>query len=111
MSYITVPAEKIIKCCEAFIAQSDFNMAYNAAEMLKRYANQRISIFSKQTRGYQGAFDYLENTDDFANGLKWSAKFWKSENREAVERLLILAKHGDPVIISDEHAFILEWGN
>ena len=34
---------------------------------------------------------------------------YTSDNEEAANNLLKLAKHGDPVIISDKHAFILDW--
>jgi hypothetical protein len=109
MSYISVPAEKVIKCCEAFIIKSDANKLKRIDEIIGELAKTRGWNF--KPLGVAKAREMLENNN---GGMGYQIRFdvalyVKSEKREMVERLLLLAKNGDPVMVSDKHAFIFEY--
>lgn len=111
MSHITVSAEKVMKCCEAFIRISDARKAARIEDIISELA--KVKGWNFKPYGIEKAKLMLESNDA---SLRYQipydiAKHVKSEKREIAEKLLILAKHGDPIIISYDHAFILEWGN
>ena len=109
MSYITVSAEKVIKCCENFLDNAAEKRKERLEEIINKYANTRLWNFKKM--GYEIAYDRLVNGEarmDYQ--VPFDIKLnCTSDKEEAAHNLLKLAKHGDPVIISDEHAFILDW--
>ena len=109
MSYITVSAEKVIKCCENFLDNAAEKRKARLEEIINKYANTRLWNFKKI--GYEIAYDRLIKGEA---GMGYQVPFdinltYTSDNEEATNNLLKLAKHGDPVIISDKHAFILDW--
>lgn len=109
MSHITVSAEKIIKCCENFLDHSAEKRKERLEEIINNYANIRLWNFRKM--GYEMAYDRLIKGEA---GMDYQIPFdiklnYVSNKEQAAYNLLKLAKHGDPVIISDEHAFILDW--
>ena len=108
MSYITVSAEKVIKCCENYFIKMENNKAHDAANIIRKYAEKKTYIFFGKPWGYQNAYEYLESGKDFET-LHYAACFWKGEYYEKIERLYTLAKHGDPVMVSDDVAFILTY--
>ena len=108
MSYITVPAEKVIKCCQNWILYDNIRDCQNAAVILAKKAREKKYIFFGEKIGYQAAFDYYMNSDDFTT-LKFHACFYNTEINDSIENLLTLAQNGDPVMVTDKHAFIFRF--
>ena len=111
MSHITVSAEKVIKCCETFLDHAAEKRKERLDKIINKYANIRLWNFRKM--GYEMAYDRLIKGEA---GMDYQMEFdiklnYVSNKEQAAHNLLKLAKHGDPVIISDKHAFILDWGN
>lgn len=109
MSYITVPAEKVIKCCENWIIYDDIRNCQNAAIMMAKESKKKRFIFWGSEIGYQKAWDNLMNPDEFGPSLRFASCFWDTKYNDIVNNLLTLAKHGDPVMLTDKHAFILNF--
>ena len=109
MSYITVSAEKLIKCCENFILSRSIRRCRKAAVVLKKKAAQKQFWFFGKPIGYKKAYEWYCNTETNFSTVKYWACFWEDEKDEYAENLLTLAKHGDPVMLSDKHAFILNY--
>lgn len=110
MSYITVPAEKVIICCENVIKQAHINRLKRLEEIINSLANYRM-LWVFPAMGKKKAEETLNNGDA---GIRWQIPydcniFNKSTKREQAEKLLLLAKHGDPVIITDKHAWIFDY--
>ena len=109
MSYIICKSEKVIKCCEAFIKVSDANKLERIEQIINRLANKRLWNFKKM--GFETAEELLKNnkaTMDYQ--IPFDVNLYsKSEKREMVDSLLLLAKNGEPVMVSDKHAFIFEY--
>lgn len=108
MSHIIVPAAKVIKCCENFILSRSIRRCRNAAEVLKREAAQKQYWFFGKPIGYKKAYEWYCNASPL-DTMKYWACFWEDEKDEYAKNLLTLAKHGDPVMLTDKHAFILEY--
>ena len=109
MSHITVSAEKVIKCCETFLDHAAEKRKERLDKIINKYAKSRLWNFKRM--GYEIAYTRLVNGEA---GMNYQVPFdvnlnCTSDKEEAAYNLLKLAKHGDPVIISDEHAFILDW--
>lgn len=111
MSYITVSAEKVINCCEAFLINNDMIYRRIQANEIKKLANEKKSIFFGSKYTYDEAYNILEKDISFTKRSLCYHMRPDYERFNDANNLLKLAKHGDPVIISDEHAFILNWGD
>jgi len=109
MSYITVSAEKVIKHCEAFIIKSDAHKLEQVNAIINKLA--QTPCWNFKPLGFDKAEEMLKNNKaTMRHQIPFDvALFGKSEKREMVENLLLLAKNGDPVMVSDNHAFIFEY--
>ena len=108
MSHISVPAEKVIKCCNNWKAYWNIRNCQRAANILAKKAKEKRFIIFGSPIGYQKAYEYCMEEDNFCS-LKFQLCFILGETGETIKNLLMLAKHGNPVIISDKHAFILDF--
>jgi hypothetical protein len=108
MSYITVSADKVIQCCQNYTIYNENRKAQRAAIILADKAKERKYWLFGPEIGYQAAFDHYMNGDDFTS-LRFHSCFWTTETDETVKNLLNLARNGDPVMLSDKHAFIFNF--
>lgn len=112
MSYITVPAERVIACCKNWLAYNEIRNCQAAARVLVKKAKEKKYIFFGGEIGYQKAYEYYtQNASDCFDSLKYHCCFWEGGTWETVNNLLLLAENGDPVIITDKHAFIFNFDN
>lgn len=108
MSQITVSAELVIQCCNNFIAYWEERNAFRESEYVRDYAKRKQFILFGKPQGYQKAFEYLESGKDF-DTLRYNAIRWKGRTGERIDNLRLLAQNGDPVIITDNDAFIFKF--
>ena len=108
MSQITVPAELVLQCCANFVKYWDERDAFRESEYVREYAERKQFIIFGKKWGYQEAFEYLEKNSDF-DTLAYSAIRWQGTDGQIVKNLKLLAENGDPVIITDKHAFIFNF--
>ena len=109
MSHITVSAEKVIKHCVAFLKHNDMVFRAKQADLIKKLAKERKFIFFGSKYTYDEAYNILEKDISLTSrSLKYHLR--PDANRfDDVTYLLKLAENGDPVIITDNHAFIFDW--
>lgn len=109
MSYITVSAEKVIKHCEAFLAYNDMVFLAKQAEQIKKLANEKKFILFGPKYTYDEAYNILENDISFSSrSLKYHLRP-DAYRFDDVTELLKLTENGNPVMVSDNHAFIFDW--
>ena len=108
MSQITVSAELVIQCCNNFNTYNDKQDCLREAKYIREYANNKRFIIFGEKWGYQKAFEYLENNSDF-DTFGYSIIRCKGRTGERVDNLRLLAQNGDPVIITDNDAFIFNF--
>lgn len=111
MSYITCPAEKVIEAANAAIDRIMAKRNARDEKAIQRridYVTSKKHFWSRKpkTCTREDAIKWLERNSDF---FGWRSIYaWG--DLEKVKDLLILAKHGDPVVIDTEAARVL-WGH
>lgn len=109
MSYITVPAEKVIKHCEAFLVYNDMLFRAIQAELIKKLVNEKKFILFGPKYTYDEAYNILENDISFTSrSLKYHSRP-NCDGFDEVSSLLKLAKNGGPVTVSNKHSFIFDY--
>lgn len=108
MSYILVDSKKVIKACNTWLEAYDSKKLEAVNEIVDKLANTRLWNFKKM--GQEKAMQRLMQGKA---GMQYQIPFdcrlcSDSDNYKIVKRLLVLAKHGDPVVITDNHYFIFE---
>lgn len=105
MSHVIVSSEKVRKVCDVKIAHVKMLKAWNLACHVYEEAHRK-PWFGKPI-GYQRAFDAIMND----RNRKMEILFENCHYNDVLEecnKLLILAKIGDPVVITHEHAYIFK---
>lgn len=103
MATITVPAEKVIEAAKIVIA----DIKRHQAEQDERTIQRRMNSRHLGWRGfYYPTREQAIKLLDEANFFGWrSNRGWG--DLEHAEKLLLLAKHGDPVVLNEEDARVL----
>ena len=103
MSHVIVSSEKVIKVCEAMIENAKEMKTHNLANMVYEEAHRK-HWFSKPI-GYEKALARVLENDH----TRFELRIINATHNETIQdckKLIILAKIGDPVVITDSHAYI-----
>lgn len=103
MSHVTVNADTVIKACQAKIERMKMLKAWNLAIAVQYEANRK-RWFSKPW-GYQKAFDTIMADREMKLDIRISNHHYDEAINEC-NTLITLAQIGDPVVITDEHAYL-----
>jgi hypothetical protein len=111
MSYISVPAEKVIELCEYVMAHAEWLQVHHEMAAIKKYAKaKRFWLFGKEI-GYEKAWQNIKNASSVFDYMDYTAIFYiHGEYYEMAEKLKRLAENGNPVMVSDKHSFIFNSG-
>lgn len=104
MSHIVCSAEKIILAATATIEKILREREYANTCMLNK-AMKKVHFFSRKPYTKEDAIKWLDNSYYM---FGWRSVYAYGDLYHA-NRLLTLAKHGDPVTVDAESAYIL-WG-
>lgn len=103
MSHVTVNANTVIEVCQARIEQMNMYKVWNLANAV-RYEANRKRWFGKPW-GYQKAFDVIMDDRDMMMDIR-AGNCYLNQVIDECECLITLAELGDPVVITDEHAYL-----
>lgn len=109
MSHITVSSDKVIKACEFYMMHCEFYRDMAQLNAIKKEANSKTFWCFRKPIGYEKALKNIQNAGVFEY---YTASWISGEKYDLADNIRLLAKNGDPVIISDNAAFIFDkrWG-
>jgi hypothetical protein len=104
MSYIQLPAEKVKPVCEKYLELIENNRDRMKDSIINSHIG-KIRWF-RRIKICEEAKAYCTNLSSFSDYYMLNVK---TRYEIAAEQLLLLSTHGDPVTITHEHSFILEY--
>ncbi len=102
MSHIEMTAQKVIDAMNKVIASIECERNNRANEIRLKIEAKKKGLFSKEYWTFEDYMKQASNFDSLALEHSFAMTYaWR--DYEDANMLLLLAKHGDPVIITHEH--------
>lgn len=108
MSHITAASDKVIKACELYMMYCEFNRDMTQLNAIKKEANSKTFWCFGKPIGYEKALKNIQNAGVFEYAEYYTATWICGKKYDLADNIRLLAKNGDPVIISDNAAFIFD---
>lgn len=106
MATITISAEKVIAACEEVIRVIQAERNKRDEKTINNAMNQRMFSFK---RGFykMNREESIKWIDEQGGFSSWGFSIYAWGELEHANKLLVLAKHGDPVTLNEEDTRIL----
>jgi len=111
MSHVTVASEVVLSVCQERLDRIRLHRNQVMANCIYVAAHRQYKHWFKPptTLGYQGAFELLENESDYGDDYYYASHGYLFEDEQkACIALIRLAKIGNPVTITDNHAALFK---